>query len=211
VSRPRPLALVAATAGVALVGFLLARRVGVGVGSPQPASTETAPAGVTASSAAAPAVVGGAAPALPTRSADTTAATPPPPIDDPAPPALTPGGAARALEAISKNEQTRQLFVRLQPLGLSREQQDRVLLILGTQALHPASESPTLEALRAGGDSHVLSDEEAKRVRDERQEIAERVLRSLRPALAAVLTSAQLARAGMGGDDPAAASRSAEP
>jgi hypothetical protein len=210
VSRPRRLALVAAAAGVGLAGFLFAWRASIGVGSPPATRIDTAPAGLMASSPAAP-VVGGAAPALPIRSPETTAPTSPPPIDDPAPAALTPVGAARALEAIGKNEQTRQLFVRLQSLGLSREQQDRVLLILGTQALRPGSESPTLEALRAGGGSQVLSDEEAKRVRDERQEIAERVLRSLRPALAAVLTPAQLARAGMGGGDTAAAGRSAEP
>lgn len=111
--------------------------------------------------------------------------------------ALTPAGAARALEAIGKNEQTRRLFERLQRLGLSREQQDRVLLILGTQALRPSQESPTLEALRASGGSRVLSNEEATRVQDERQQIAQRALRGLRPALAAVLTPAQLVQAGL--------------
>ncbi len=123
-----------------------------------------------------------------------------------APPVLTPLGASRALEAIGKNEQTRRLFMRLQPLGLSPEQRDRVLLILGTEALRPAQESPTLEALRATGGSRVLSDDEANRVRDERQQIDERTVRSLRPALAAVLTPSQLAQAGLNSGDPAAAS-----
>ena len=97
--------------------------------------------------------------------------------------------------------------MRLQLLGLSREQLDRVLMILGTQALRPAQESPTLEALRASGRSQVLSDEEANRVRDERQQLAEHALRPLRPALAAVLTPSQLAQVGMGGDDTAAADK----
>jgi len=115
-----------------------------------------------------------------------------------APAALTSVGATRALEAIGKNEQTARLFMRLQQVGLSPEQQDRVLLILGTAALRPAPESSTLLVLRADGGSRVLSDQEAKRVRDERQQIADRVLRSLRPALAAVLTPAQLAQADLG-------------
>jgi hypothetical protein len=79
-------------------------------------------------------------------------------------------------------------------------------LILGTQALRPAQESPTLQELRADGRSRVLSDAEAKRVRDERQQSTERTLRMLRPALAAVLTPAQLAQAGLTGDARAAAS-----
>ncbi len=200
----RWLALVAIAAGIAFVGFLIARR--ADVGPPSLARTETVLASAPVSQAAAPAVAG-AVPAplpslpLPTPTPPLTPTpTTPRPLDE-APAALTPVGASRALEAISKNEQTRRLFARLQPLGLSREQLDRVLLILGTQALRPSRESPTLEALRASGGSHVLSDEEAKRVRDERQEIAERSLRSLRPALAAVLTPSQLAQASLGGDD----------
>ena len=198
----RRLALVAIAAGIAFVGFLIARR--AGVGPPSLARNETVLASAPVSQAPAPAVAGAAAPLplllpLPTPS-PTPTPTPTPPLDE-APAALTPVGASRALEAISKNEQTRRLFARLQPLGLSREQLDRVLLILGTQALRPSRESPTLEALRASGGSHVLSDEEAKRVRDERQEIAERSLRSLRPALAAVLTPSQLAQANLGGND----------
>jgi hypothetical protein len=118
---------------------------------------------------------------------------------------LTPLGASRALEAIGKNEQMRRLFMRLQPLGLSPEQHDRVLLILGTAALRPAQESPTLEALRADGGSRVLSDDEANRVRDERRRIEERTARSLRPALAAVLTPSQLAQAGLNSGDTSTA------
>lgn len=63
-----------------------------------------------------------------------------------------------------------------------------MLLIPGTAALRPSQESPTLEALRADGGSRVLSEEEANRVRNERQRIDERAVRALRPALAAVLT-----------------------
>ena len=119
---------------------------------------------------------------------------------DAAPPALTSVGAARALAAINKNDQTRRLFLRLQPLGLSPEQRDSVLLILGTQALRPAEESPTLRALRASdGGSRVLSEDDAKRVRAERQQIEERLLNALRPSLAAVLTPAQMAQAGLDG------------
>jgi hypothetical protein len=197
VSGRRRLALVAVAAGVAFVGFLIARR--AGVGPPSSARTETVPASAPVSSEVAPAVAGAVRARLPSLPSLPSA-------PDEAPAALTPLGASRALEAISKNEQTRQLFARLQRLGLSREQRDRVLLILGTQALRPAEESPTLVALRASGGSRVLSDEEANRVRDERQQIAERALRPLRPALAAVLTPSQLARAGLGGDDTAAAS-----
>ncbi len=79
-----------------------------------------------------------------------------------------------------------------------------MLLILGTQALVAAQESPTLQALRADGGSRLLSEVEAARVRDERQQLAQRSLRSVRPALAAVLTPAQLVQAGLGGDDAAA-------
>jgi hypothetical protein len=200
VSGRRRLALFVAAVGVAFVGFIIARRAGVGL--PSSARTETEPASAPASSAVAPAFAGAVPTLLPSLPPQTS---PQPP--DAAPAALTPVGAARALEAISKNEQTRQLFARLQTLGLSREQRDRVLLILGTQALRPAQESPTLEALRASGRSRALSDEEANRVRDERQQIAERALRPLRPALAAVLTPSQLAQAGVGGGDTAAASK----
>jgi hypothetical protein len=201
VSGRHRLALVAAAASVAFVGFLVARRAGVGLSSP--ARPETEPAAAPVSPAAGPGVARSVPAWLPTLtppSASTSAPTP-----DTAPAVLTPGGAALALEAIGKNEQTRQLFMRLQRLGLSREQRDRVLLILGTQALRPAQESPTLQALRTSSDSRVLLDEEANRVRDERQEIAERALLALRPALAAVLTPSQLARAGPGSVDPAPA------
>jgi hypothetical protein len=54
----------------------------------------------------------------------------------------------------------------------------------------------------------VLSDDEANRVRDERQRIDERTVRSLRLALAAVLTPSQLTQAGLNsGDTPAASHR----
>jgi hypothetical protein len=113
---------------------------------------------------------------------------------------LTPTGTARALQAIGKNEHTRLLFARLLPLGLSREQRDRLVLILGTAALRPTAESPTLKALRASGRTGPVSDEEGKRVLEERRRIAERALQDLRPALAAVLTPAQLAQAGLAAD-----------
>jgi hypothetical protein len=183
-------------AGVAFVGFLMARR--AGVGPPSSPLTETAPASAPVEPAGAGAVRA-RLPSLPS----VPSTTPP----DQAPAALTPLGASRALQAINRNEQTRQLFDRLQRVGLSREQLDRVLLILGTQALRPAEQSPTLVALRADGRSRVLSDDEANRVRDERRQIAERALRPLRPALAAVLTPAQFAKAGLGGDDTASASK----
>ena len=120
--------------------------------------------------------------------------------------AVTSANAATAPQIIAVLQVVAGGGARLQPLGLSREQRDRVLLILGAQALHPAQESPTLQALRAAGQSRVLSDAEAKRVRDERQQISERTLRALRPALTAVLTPEQLAQVGLGGDAPAAAS-----
>ena len=47
----------------------------------------------------------------------------------------------------------------------------------------------------------MLSEDEASRVRNERQRIEERAARSLRPALATVLTPAQMDRAGLGGND----------
>lgn len=197
-SGRRGLTLGVAVAAIAFVGLLIARR--AGVAPPWSARTETAPApAAPSSSVTAPAV------ARPTLAPLPLTPAPSPPIEDAVPAALTPVGAARALEAITKNEETRQLFMRLQRLELSREQRDRVLLILGTQALHPAQQSPTLEALRASGSSRVLTDDEANRVRDERRQIAERTLRSLRPALAAVLTPSQLARAGLGGGDTTAA------
>ncbi|HXJ70794.1 MAG TPA: hypothetical protein VNM39_17985 [Verrucomicrobiae bacterium] len=112
-------------------------------------------------------------------------------------------GAKRALAAIAKNEQTRRMYVRLQPLGLSPEQRERVVLILGAHALRrPVQESPTLQALRASGRTGRLSDEEVQHIRDEQQQIADRALRSFRPALASVLTPAQLAQAGLGAEGP---------
>ncbi len=87
--------------------------------------------------------------------------------------------------------------MRLQPLGLSREQQDRLIVILGMAAMRPANESPTLEKLRADGTSRVLTEDEAAHVRYERHRIDERAAAALRPALATVLTPAQLAKAGL--------------
>ena len=110
---------------------------------------------------------------------------------------LTPLGTTRALEAIGKNEQMRRLYMRLQPLGLSREQHDRLIVILGMAALRPAQESPTLERLRAAGTSRVLTEGEAAHVRYERQRIDDRAAAALRPALATVLTPAQLVEAGL--------------
>jgi hypothetical protein len=110
---------------------------------------------------------------------------------------LTPLGASRALEAIGKNEQMRRLYMRLQPLGLSREQHDRLIVILGMAAMRPANDSPTLERLRAAGTSRVLTEGEVAHVRYERQRIDERAAAALRPALATVLTPAQLAKAGL--------------
>ena len=184
-SGRRWLALVAAAGAIALIVFVVARRAGVG-----PSRRTSAPAGAPASSGTSPPAAWNTPPA---------ATTP-----DVATGPLTPEGAARALEAINGNAQMRRLFMRLQPIGMTRAQKDRVLLILGAQALRPAEESPTLEALRADGHSRALSEDEAKRVRDERQKIDERTLLALRPALAAVLTPEQLARAGLG-DDTAAA------
>ena len=204
-SGGRRLGLIAAAAGVALVvGALVAWRAAI---APSPAAR---PATMPAAAAVSPEVarpVGGAIPpSLPPpaqASTPPTAAAPPPGST----PVLTPLGASRALEAIGKNEQMRRLFMRLQPLGLSREQQDRVLLILGAAALRPSQESPTLEALRADGGSRVLSEDEANRVRNERRRIDERAARGLRPALAAVLTPSQLARAGLSGSDQTPAAR----
>lgn len=113
---------------------------------------------------------------------------------------LTPTGNARALQAIGRNEQTRLLFARLLQSGLSREQRDRVVLILGAAALRPVAEGPTLTALRASGRTGRVSEEDGKRVLEERRRIAERTLQDLRPALATVLTPAQLAAAGVNGD-----------
>lgn len=130
---------------------------------------------------------------------------PPPvaaPVDPPAqapndtsPAPLTPTGRARALDAIVKNDQTRQIFVRLQALGLSPEQRDRVVLILGAAALRPPAQSPTLLALRADGNSRLLSPEEGQRIAAEKTRLTQEAVRSLRPALASVLTPSQLAAA----------------
>jgi hypothetical protein len=201
---------VTAVAGVALVGALVARRAAVAP-SP-PARSTTMPASAPEPSAAARAI-GTTTPLPPPAPAEAapTAAAAAAPQPGAAPAVLTPVGASRALEAIDKNEQMRRLFMRLQPLGLSREQQDRVLVILGTAALRPAEESPALQELRAAGGSRVLSEDEASRVRNERQRIDERAARSLRPALATVLTPAQMDQAGLSGNDPTAAARARDP
>src|SRR4029077_5772091 len=171
---------------------------------PPPRSTAT-PAAAPSPSAAVRAIGAAMPPPLPPPQQPPLRVGAPAPRPGAAPAVLTAVGASRALEAIGKNEQMRRLFMRLQPLGLSREQQDRVLVILGTAALSPSQESPTLQNLRAGGGSRVLSDDEANRVRNERQRIDERAARSLRPALATVLTPSQMDRAGLGGNDPTAA------
>jgi hypothetical protein len=194
VSLRRRLGLLAAVAALALVGLVVARRIGAGPPAPSRVEAVTSPEhrqpAVAWPAAVAPAASPPASPPLPTRAADSTS--------DP----LTPAGAARALEAIAKNEQTRLLFARLQPLGLSRPQRDKLLVILGTLASSPATESPTLASLRANGRSLALSADDSARIRDERQRIADQTLRSLRPALAAVLTPAQLAQAGLSSDGP---------
>jgi hypothetical protein len=196
VSGRRRLGLVAAAAGVALViGAAAVRR--VGVAPTAPARPETMPARAPAYPAVARAI--GAT----TPEQELTPAEAPTPTEQPAQPpsaptpVLTPLGASRALEAIGKNEQMRRLYMRLQPLGLSREQQDRLIVILGMAALRPANESPTLERLRADGTSRALTEGEAAHVRYERQRIDERAAAALRPALATVLTPAQLAKAGL--------------
>jgi hypothetical protein len=201
VSGGRRLGLIAAAAaGVVLfVGALVARRAAI---APSPAVPPGAMPAAAPVSPPVPRAVGGviAPPLAPPAQGSTPPTAPAPQLGST--PVLTPLGASRALEAIGKNEQMRRLFMRLQPLGLSPEQQDRVLLILGTAALRPSQESPTLEALRADGGSRVLSEDEANRVRNERQRIDERAARALRPALAAVLTPSQLAWAGLGGVPP---------
>jgi lipoprotein-anchoring transpeptidase ErfK/SrfK len=201
--------VVAAIAGVALVGALVARRACV-TPSPPTRSTTT-PAAATAASATARAIAAATPVQLPPPEQASTATEVSAPLPGAAPAVLTAVGASRALEAIGKNEQMRRLFMRLQPLGLSREQQDRVLVILGTAALSPAQESPTLQELRAAGGSRVLSEDEANRVRNERQRIDERAARSLRPALATVLTPSQMDRAGLSGNDPTTAARDHDP
>jgi hypothetical protein len=177
------LALVAAAAGLAVVALLLVWRTRSG---PTPAAPTEIGESETRGA------VGLAAPAALTHDAV---------APDPAP-ALTATGIARALQAIARNEQTRRLFAKLQTVGLSREQSDRVILILGTAALRPGGESPTLQALGGSGRSRALSDDEGKRVLAEREQIAQQRLRDLRPALASVLTPAQLEEAGLGGDAP---------
>ena len=125
-------------------------------------------------------------------------AGPPDPGATAGPRPLTPTGVARALQVIAKNDQMRGIFARLQPLGLSPEQRDRVVLILAAAALRPPVRSPTLEALRADGRSRPLSPEEGRRVLAEQKRAADQTSRLLRPALASVLTPAQLAQAGLG-------------
>jgi len=192
VSGRRRLAFAATGAGVALlVAFVVARHGGV---DSLPPGTDSGRVPAPGLPSAAPAIAGTSPPSPPPSTSPT----------DPPAPALTPVGASRAMAAISKNEQTRRLFLRLQSVDLSPQQRDRVLLILGTAALHPSEESPTLKAMRADGGSRVLSDDEAKRVRAERQQIEDRMMRDLRPALATVLTPVQLARAGLGGGSAAA-------
>lgn len=184
-------AFIAIAAGVVLVGSLAAMRMRA---RPVPASradvapVETPPA---------------AAPAWPTPVAG--AAEPPaPPADGAGPGPLTPTGAVRALQTIAKNGETRTVFARLQPLGLSPEQTDRVVLILATTALRPAPRSPTLDALRADGHSRPLSVEEGKRVLAEQRRAADQTSRLLRASLASVLTPAQLAAVGLGDGLPSA-------
>jgi len=101
----------------------------------------------------------------------------------------------------------RALYMRLLPLGLSREQHDRLIVILGMAAMRPARESPTLERLRADGTSRVLTEGEVAHVRYERQRIDERAAAALRPALATVLTPAQLAKAGLSDRAPSPVDR----
>jgi hypothetical protein len=194
VSGRRRLGLVAA--GVALVvAALVVRRAAVAPSAP--ASPETMLARASAYPAAARAI-GATTPAPELAPAEApTPAEEPAQQPRPATPVLTPLGASRALEAIGKNEQMQRLYMRLLPLGLSREQQDRLIVILGMAAMRPARESPTLERLRADGTSRVLTEGEAAHVRYERQRIDERAAAALRPALATVLTPAQLAKAGL--------------
>jgi hypothetical protein len=196
VSGRRRLGLVAAAAGVALViAALVVRRAGMAPSAParpetMPAQAATYPAAARAIAATTP------APQL-APAADPTPAEEPAQQPRAATPVLTPLGTSRALEAIGKNEEMRRLYMRLLPLGLSREQQDRLIVILGMAAMRPAKESPTLEKLRADGASRVLTEGEAAHVRYERQRIDERAAAALRPALATVLTPAQLAKAGL--------------
>lgn len=182
---------IAVVVGVTLVGLFAAGVMRARPARPSSASVEVAPP-VAPPPAAGRSVAPAFAPAASPAAADSTGAGAP----------LTPAGAARALQAIGKNEQTRLLFARLLTTGLSREQQQRVVLILGTAALRPPPERPTLAALRADGRSHALSAEEGKRILAERKRASDQSLRALRPALAAVLTPAQLAQAGLGDDAP---------
>jgi hypothetical protein len=69
-------------------------------------------------------------------------------------------------------------------------------------ALRPAQESPTREKLRAAGTSRALTDGEVTHVRYEQQRLDDRAAAALRPALATVLTPAQLAQAGLGDRAP---------
>jgi hypothetical protein len=179
---------VAAAAGLALVTYLAAHSMSgrrrAGDARTESASVETTPPSIEPSPPKRPATE------VPPASAPAVANTPDAP--------LTPAGAARALRAIGKNEQTRLLFARLMAGGLSREQQQRVVLILGAEALRPPAESPTFVTLQADGHSRVLSAQDGKRVLDERKRAQDQSQRALGPALAAVLTPAQLAAAGLG-------------
>ena len=179
-------AFIAVIAGVTLAGVFAtrvmrarpARRV-------VPASVETEP----------PVVPPAAATSAPPVFAPAANAGAPDSADAP----LSRDGAARALQAIGRNEQTRMLFARLLATGLSREQQNQVMLILGTAAQRPPAQSATLAALRADGLSQAVSPEQGKRIIAERKRADDESVRALRPALAAVLTPAQLAQAGLGG------------
>jgi hypothetical protein len=183
-SGPQRIGFIAGVAGTALFALFTVRHAGVRSASPERAEPE--PAGVPESAFEQP--IAPPAPAL--------SLPPSPSARDGAPAAPTPARDAFLLKAISQNEQIRLLFMRMQKVGLSREQMERVVVILGVNALHRA-ESPTLQALRARG-RHVLSPEEAARVRVERQQLADGRLRSIRPALGKVLTPAQMDQAGLG-------------
>ncbi|MFL5307042.1 MAG: hypothetical protein ACJ8F1_17630 [Polyangia bacterium] len=181
-------AFIAVVAGVTLAGVFAARVMRARPARRAlPVNVETAPP---VAAQAAPSSAPAFAPAANPGAQDSTDAP------------LTPDGAARALQAIGKNEQTRVLFGRLLATGLSREQQNQVVLILGTAALRPPPQSATLTALRADGRSQALTPEQGKRIIEERKRASDQSVRALRPALAAVLTPAQLAQAGLGDDPP---------
>jgi hypothetical protein len=180
-------AFIALAAGLALAGVLWMTRLRA---RPTPGASAD-----TAQVEAAPAFARGSLPAplAPTPAMSEPAA------DGARPRPLTPTGTARALAAITKNEQTRGVFFRAQKLGLSTEQMDRVVVVLASEALRPPPPRPTLEALRADGRSRVLSPEEGQRALDEQKRVANQTWRHLRLALSPVLTPAQLAQVGLDG------------